>query len=306
MKKTKSQDATSHSNPISAAPSTAVKRSKSRDRVAFTPPSVSNVESLKVNQKKSKQSGSLSEGEAPRTVPGLPKPPSTPKQAKAQTRPNGNISESEAPVKAAQQQGSKQTETVVYPVTSSDNVNRPPAATIPSATFGWSTPAAKDPSTASGAPAWDSSIAATAAKPENGKASVASATPQKAILQRPQGTPNGQAPQVGVSKSLSQAQVPTTSIADYAEALTAARSDPVSYLESHILFNSSKNRKGKTLEYDDSLSTPKKCTVQIKVDGRVVASSAAAGADTKLAKARAAFKAIDALSVRSKFLQPGL
>jgi hypothetical protein len=68
-------------------------------------------------------------------------------------------------------------------------------------------------------------------------------------------------------------------------------------LESHILFDSKKNKKAKSLQYDDTTSTSKKCVVQIKVDGKMVAQSAAAGQDVKLAKARAAFKAIDALSV---------
>lgn len=301
MKRSKSQDATSaqtSSNTPTLSLASAVKRSKSRERVAFTPPSVTNLESLKSAQNKARQaaSGSLSEGELPRTVPGLTakQAPTTPKQAR---KTNGVSAPQPEP---EQETPRKQPETVVYPVASQSTPARPPQATLTSTTAttsGWRTPQATKYDTPSGAPAWGSDTETSKNKFANGTNASS-----KTILQRPNGTPAGTAPR-NSSKSVSQAQMESTSASNvqkYIEALTAARSDPVAYLESHTLFNSETNRKAKKLSYVDSTSTPKKCIVQVKVDGKMVASSAAAGQDVKLAKARAAFKAIDALSVRSK------
>lgn len=307
LKRGKSRDTPLAQNAaaLAGSASASVRRTKSRDRVAFTPPSVSNLESLKSAQKKAKQmgTGSLSEGEAPRTVPGLPKPvPTTPKQA----RPKTPFDATSTSHPAILNKTPKQSQGVVYPITTPSMPAQLPQATM-------TTPAAVsviDANTASGAPAWISDSERTAApssKAVNGTSKVVTTTPatQRSILQRPSGTPTGQVPNgTNVSKTFSNAQGEqdrSSEVAKYVEALTAARTDPVAFLESHTLFNSQKSRKGKTLQYDDSASTPKKCVVQVKVDGKLVAQSAAAGQDIKLAKARAAFKAIDALSV-SRYL----
>ncbi|KAK9895834.1 hypothetical protein P389DRAFT_195961 [Cystobasidium minutum MCA 4210] len=300
LKKGKNQETTfaQNTSALANSASAAVKRSKSRDRVAFTPPSVTNLESLKSAQKKAKQAaaGSLSEGELPRTVPGLTRPaPSTPQS----TRKTNGFSAPQPDVKENAAQ--KQPEVVVYPVAGQNTPARPPAATFTSGTFGSKTVQPIKYDTPSGAPSWGSDNEGTNAKKQHGTSKANNATPstQRTILSRPADLPVGQAPS-GTSKTLSAAQSDderSLTVSRYVEALTAAQSDPVAYLESHPTFNSAKNRKAKTLQYDDSASTPKKCIVQIKVDGKMIASSAAAGQDTKLAKARAAFKAIDALSL---------
>jgi hypothetical protein len=56
-------------------------------------------------------------------------------------------------------------------------------------------------------------------------------------------------------------------------------------------------RKAKQLTYDDSLSTPTKCIFRVKIDNIAITQASAAVGDSKLAKARAAFKAIDTLHV---------
>lgn len=297
MKKGKAQETpfAQNTSALADSASAAVKRSKSRDRVAFTPPSVTDLESLKSAQKKAKQAGagSLSEGELPRSVPGLTKTiPSTPKS----TRRTNGFSAPQPDLRSESSQ--KEPEVVVYPVAGQSTPSRPPPATMTSGTFGSKTTQVIKHDTPSGAPAWGSDGERASSKPENGT-SKATPTIQRTILSRPSDIPAGQAP-TGVSKSVSAAHNDgdrSSAVSQYVEALTAARSNPVAYLESHSLFNSAGNRKAKALQYDDSASTPKKCVVQIKVDGKIVAMSAAAGQDVKLAKARAAFKAIDALSV---------
>lgn len=315
-KKSKGPDATMTENVGSStgSSSAAVKRSKSRDRVAFTPPSVSNLESLKSAQKRARQfgAGSLSEGEAPRSVPGLPKTaPVTPKQARTKASAGDSVASPHAA--SRQQVNNSRPEAIVYEATVENGLtqpsSRPPAATLTSTSTVWNSPVAIHPNTASGAPVWDSDserLVSATSRPESSRSKSATTTTpaaQRSILQRPNGTPVGQVPSGNnVSKTFSQAQTEqdrSSVITKYVEALTAARTDPVAYLESHDLFNSQKNRKAKKLQYDDSTSTPKKYVVQVKVDGKLVASSAAAGQDAKLAKARAAFKAIDALSVGS-------
>lgn len=270
---------------------TGSKRDKSRERVAFTPPAVSNLDSMKSAQKKVKQLGpsSLSEGEQPRTVPGLPaKHAQTPKSSKSTQPP--------------QQQIQPQTNGQVFPVQTAKQPEDVPTTSNNAVTVPNGTSSSKTYNTASGAPGWNVKSAVIANGTPSTPKQKSDCVPSPQILQRPSETPKGQVPQTnGLVSSFSQASDSTEpannltpELAKYLRALTLARGDPVAFLESHSIFNS---RNQKSLEYDDAGSTANRAVIGVKVDGKIVASSAAAGSDQKLAKARAAFKAIEVLHV---------
>jgi hypothetical protein len=303
--------------------SAAIKRTKSRDRVALIPPSVTNSQVVK-NQLATKQSrdkAAASDGEQPK------KSAMKDAQAPASQPPHTAQSSRSQPPHTAQ--SSRAQPGVTFGTTAADAgkpavatpgkiTGAPTANNVTSAATGWNTPAEPVQKTLDGwQAAWEAvpkgkSIPAAT---ENVQAPPASAqktnggsdTPAKTILKRDAGVTAASLSSAGVDSVSMPATARTdgdstkvtlnSAMAAYLAALQSARSDPVSYLERHPMFA---GKKAKKLEYDDVGSTPAKAMVRVKIDGRAVAQSAAAGTDQKLAKARAAFKAIEALLVSGR------
>lgn len=242
--------------------STAIKRSKSKERVAFTPPAVSNLERMQsAKTPKGAAQSKASDNNTPKPTNGWEAPVEAPSDR--ETTSNGWMSDSSAKVRIAAVANRKGSAPSINQQTKSSNIQANPSTS-------------------------------------NATTTVA-ATPQKSILKKDTATPtsNTPAPQPAAttatqSASSSAAPAPPSAAANPLAMLMAARSDPVSFLEKHPMFH---GRKAKTLLYDDSQSTPTKCIIRIRIDNVIVSQSAATISDHRLAKARAAFKAIEALQV---------
>ena len=245
---------------------TSSKRSKSRERVAFTPPAVSNLDKVQTATK-SAQHGVLS------PVAGMHGHNASASDSNASAaeiqRGKGALSQGE--VKAAQKacNHSKSTFTGCSRVIQS-------------------------------APVFDKSSMVPTAMP----ASRSIDSSAKAdLLASAKAVPKGQTESTLSAQSngpVTAESPPNPHPADtsaYLADFQSARSDPLSFLERHPMFH---GRKAKVLSFDDIGSTPSRTVIRVKINGTVVSQSAAAGSDTRLAKARAAFKAIEALCVRAE------
>lgn len=251
----------------------AFKRNKSRDRVAFTPPAVSNLERIQAGK-------GTAPGQQTRTN-SAPQP----KSNATVTLPSGW----EVPATAAVQSDGETSgwDSNAELTTRRKKSNKTPAATgqnvavacVPAAA---SVIAVQHPPTKSTAPT------------SNGSTSATGPPAISAPRQEPQTPAKPGAKVLSNATSDEPAAQQSQRLAGYLSALKSARSDPVAFLERHPMFH---GRKAKSLAFDDSLSTPNKAVVRVKIDGQGVTQSAAAGTDKKLAKARAAFKAIETLHV---------
>ena len=250
----------------------AVKRSKSKERVAFTPPAVSNLESVQSASGTAQSYPKLESGKVDRQGATILSGTSLPagSQNGMTTTAHGSIQ-----TKLKQNGQSLPVNGLLHPqnakgATSSMTIT-PSTTKIPAQPL-TPVPAKVDTSTPS--------------------------TPSRTILKRElQPANNGTAPTTA-SSPLQPKSTPRD-FSTYLAALQSARSDPLSYLERHPMFH---GRKAKALTYDYVGSTSGKSVVRVKIENTVVSQSAAAGSDSKLAKARAAFKAIEALCVSLKKL----
>lgn len=153
--------------------------------------------------------------------------------------------------------------------------------------------------------------AANGKKLTNGNASQDEAAPKKKLGVngwQPVTAQNGASAPAGHAGLAGSPALPTTSTnnnvpqktasdAEYIAALQAVRSDPITYIEGQSYFDKKHKR---YLSYDEEGSTPKKAVARLKVNGVVISQGVATSTDKKLAKARAAFKAIEHLKVRSQ------
>lgn len=295
MKKTKSHDASSRSQ---ATPTIGIlKNSKSRERLAFTPPSVSNMEAAK----RKKQMSSLSDGEQPRNVAALagPRQLNNGKTASAVVKIQQPVQGhgDQAPVKV-------QTHAAPAQAPSANNVTKKEPSAASAA--GWPTSDAQilakpDPAKETAAAwkaAWDSvPVLATPRKNEqNGSAAPAAAGDGKTILRRDDRVTSASlstAASIDTPSSSSKVSLNSAS-STYLAAIQEARTDPLRVLERHPMFH---GKKAKRLEYDEVGTTPNKAIVRVKIDGRAITQGSAAGSDHQMAKQRGAFKAIEALMV---------
>ena len=309
MKKTKSHDASA--KPQGAGPTVGIlKNSKSRERLAFTPPSVSNMESLQAAKKK--KMSSLSDGEQPRNAAVLQSP------RKGQGQQNGKSSHSIVKIQppANAQASQPPVKVQAHHVPQNPTANNVTKANVPApaSSAGVAPPAtkpdaAKD-SEAAWQAAWDSVPTLTTPRKflETSKPATQAAptvtidTPSKHILKRDEKVTaaslstaaSSPAPATNGTSPASQKVSLNSASSTYLAALQEARIDPVGVLERHPMFH---GKKSKQVEYDDVGSTQNKAIVRVKIDGKAITQGSAAGSDGNLAKQRAAFKAIETLMV---------
>lgn len=314
MKKNKSYDAhTNASNKSHGAPVVGIlKNSKSRERLAFTPPSVSNMEAAK-----RKKLSSLSDGEQPRNAAALASPRKQGKQPPHSILKNQSQAQAQPQTAPANQVAQPTARAQNPPVTGGALVNSITKGNEqPQPTAGWTTPVgevavkpdpAKDTEAAWKA-AWDSVPTINVQRkfeqgvptpaPSASAVPAPSGTPSKMILKRDDKVTAASLSSAVTTPSATNtpnAKVQLNSAhSTYLSAIQEARTNPLAVLERHPMFH---GKKAKKLEYDHVGSSENKAVVRVKIDGKPITQGTAAGTDHAMAKQRGAFKAIEALMV---------
>lgn len=283
--------------------SSALKRSKSKERVAFTPPAVSNLE--RVQSAKAHQASTS--GSQAKLATSVPKPSYMSSGPSAKVDQNGSSSNHSRSLSKSE----------THPSNKKDNASKGPNGNQADKTEGVVLPKAAEtskPTTANHVTKASSSSTPSKSilqRDQSATASSSAARPVASLSEAasvPAPSPQVATPHKGKASAPSApatAPTGTTTSKDaprddnaekkaYLTALQSARSDPVAFLERHPMFH---GRKAKHLSYDDVGSTHNKALVRVKIENQVISQGAAAGQDKTLAKARAAFKAIEALCV---------